>query len=483
VTRRCVLLAGVLILVAGCLVGCGGGNPATDGDEEWEETTTDGDGVETVDDQEETPDENTTEAGEDDLSEQTDDELVDESADGGDGTEEEASESACLTSMDADRTLTLAPLGTPSQFHPAAAAGHGGVWVVYNGFTPSTKVTGYDVYALHLHCNGAQRIAPFQVNTTTGVMHVDPDVAVSGDNVLFAWASDNGLGGSNNLSIYYRMYDRDGQALMDTDARLPLVRGGATLDTNAWMVKATPLPGGKFVLAGSYGSEEAGRFQVFMQYLAADGTPDGEIVPVYPEVGQGQVDPAVAADDSGTVYLAYTRNETQEEVFHTRFAPDSLTPDPDPPQLVVAGKTGAAPSLASYPGPEKSVVVAWQRLSGDASTVYVKDAALFNPAALPLGLGASGMLNHSPAAAVAVNHGAVMWLQVISGVRNQVYVQGFDKANSRLSLSDEALLLSIGPAAPYVPDLTLVEGHCYFGVWAQGASPNFQATGRYICFP
>ena len=389
--------------------------------------------------------------------------------------EPDAATNTCAPGILTNVTLELDPAGPDTQIHAAAAFDGNAVWVAYN--IPDA-LGGFDVYALRLCGDGTVLVPPFKVNSTD-FNDVDPDLAVGNDKLYVVWLSDNSSG-LRNLDIYYRVYTIDGGPLMASDRRLSTTRGGQAADYNAWMPQAAVLPGGAFAVAGAWGLEEAGRFQVFIQRIGANGDLIGEAIDGCFEAGVAQLYPDLAAAGDGTLYLGWTRSpdDGAEHVVHTRLAPEDT--EPEPPVEAVAAQSGSGAALAPSRGESVRVYLAFHTEGGANVDVLLKDAARPGVETPVLRFGTSTEIDHSPAVAAGPDGGAVVWHRLIRGFENDVLVQRFNDNGQVLEKSGEPVRLNGDVAPPYAPAVTHISGHIYFIAWSEGKSPDFRLKGRFV---
>jgi hypothetical protein len=99
--------------------------------------------------------------------------------------------------------LELVPEGPDTQIHVFGAPDPDGVWVAWN---QPDGAGLFDVWVQHLGCDGQVDVGPLQLDDGAD-NEIDPAVAVSGNRVLVAWQSDNGLG-QDNLDVRWRLLGR-----------------------------------------------------------------------------------------------------------------------------------------------------------------------------------------------------------------------------------------------------------------------------------
>lgn len=389
----------------------------------------------------------------------------------------------CQALLKADSPFDLFYALPSGQIHAAAAFDGEAVWMTFN--VPEDDGTGgFDVWAARVKCDGSFAIAPFKAQVQDLGNDVDPDLCVRDGNVYLAWHTDTG--GDPNLVIHYRAFRNDGTPIMESERRLEPALGGQAQVTSMWLPRVAGLPGGRFALTGSWASESAQRFQVFVQTLLSSGDTEGDAMEVLAEPGISQLFPSLASGDQGGLALAYTREDDAESrVVHTAFTPEGSGLSWNPP-VQATNLTGGAAALSIGPGTDGPVFLAFHT-TGDDMDVVVTDGASHDPAAPFATFGAPQETDHTPGVAAGPSGGAVMWFRVRSGIRNDVLIQRFDTASGSITAQgNERLLNPEGTtsdhAAPpvYNPAITHLFDHVYFTSWSEGTSPEFRLKGRFV---
>lgn len=389
----------------------------------------------------------------------------------------------CESLLKLETTFDLFYAQPDGQIHGAAAFDGQGIWLTWNQPTGDGS-GGFDVWAARLRCDGTFDVAPFPVQTGDLGNDVDPDIAVNGGNVYVAWQTDTG--GDPNLLIHYRTFRVDGTPLMEKEHRLEPVLDGTPVTGAMWLTRVAGLPDGRFAITGSWASDAAQRFQVFLQRFNAAGQPEGDAIEAFFESEVGQTFPALASRSDGSLHLAYTREEGGvNHVVHTGLAPGQFIVDPSPPALA-GQQPGASAALAAGEETGGPVFLAFHT-DVDAPDVLVRNGAINDPDAPAATFGATGKLDHTPSVAVGKEGGAVMWFRVRSGIRNDVLIQRFTVgAQAVVPVGSERILnpedMTADHAAPpiYTPAITHVRDHVYFTAWSEGKSPLFRLKGRFV---
>ena len=373
-------------------------------------------------------------------------------------------EEACADVL-RDETLAIDPGGPDTQIHGAVAFDGDGIWIAYN----RPRDDGwFDVYATRLACDGNVLVEPWRLNEDDGANHVDPALAVDGDSVLVAWHRDDGQF-PYNLSTWVRGFDLDGHPA-DEAVELATTWGGEPLEGNVWMPAVASRPGEGLVVAGVRGLPDLDRFQVFVQPVDAAGRPAAETVD--PDVDGATSDsaPALAAAADGRLALAWSRTPDggDEAVVLQTFEPGSWTPEGGPAEA----DPGAVSGGAALDGPHLGL----HREEPGGYTVHVEPL----DGGDGIELGEVGAFDHTPALAAAEGGGAVAWLRVDAGIRNDLHVARYGDDGTDLLAGTAVQVETDGPVGPYGPDLVHLTGDVWFAVWAEGESPEFRLFGRYL---
>ncbi|MCA9605501.1 MAG: hypothetical protein KC619_07890 [Myxococcales bacterium] len=369
----------------------------------------------------------------------------------------------------AERRVSLDPDGPLTQIHPSAVFDGEGIWVVY--VRPEPGGGNFDVWATRRGCDGAVLVAPFLVQADPAGNDIDPAIARSGDQLLVAWNTDDGTGGTDNLQVRYRVMDLDGTLHGDRDETLRTVRMGTPITDNHLGADVAATSTG-FVVAGARAVPDVMRFQAYAQRLDRSGALVGEALEplLEPMVTQSNAAIGVAADDG--LFLAYDR------------APDDTTA---PTQVMLSRLDGSAPELA-LEGLEASggadVLVdgdaTWVAMSGDDGAQI--DLRIFD-ASEPLAtrvfrtLGEAGAVDHSPQLARSGDGAvAVAWFRQIRGFSNELLVASVTDPASTPATVDS-------PVPSYAPAITHVMNDWWFVSYAIGDSPDFRLVGRFVQLP
>jgi hypothetical protein len=376
----------------------------------------------------------------------------------------------------ADRRVALDRSGVLTQIHPAVAWDGEAIWVTF--VRPEEGGDGgFDVYATRVGCDGRRLVEPFAVQSDPSGNDIDPALAIAGDRVLIAWQTDDGTGGTDNLQVRYRLFDRDGTPRGE-DRTLRTRYEGAPVGANHMGVKVAGLPDGRFAVAGSRALPATMRFSAYVQRLAADGSLDGEALDPSVEMEVGQTAVAVDATPGGDLWVAYDRQPDGGEAAVTvhRFAPERA---PEPALERPAVSSGAD-LLATADA-------VWAAFAGGALETDLRLVDVSVPLAerAPAVLGESGRVEHSPRLARAEDGAmALAFFRQIRGFDNELHVARFTPGapGAPPTVGETVRADRIG-APSYQPALTHVRGDFWFVAFAEGESPDFRLVGRFVELP
>ena len=372
-----------------------------------------------------------------------------------------------------DTTFDLDATGRATQIHAAVAFDGEAIWLAYN-IPDELGTGGFDVFLSRIGCDGNRLVDPIQVSTTANSNDIDPALGISDGHIYVVWQADNGTG-VDNMDIFYRVFDRAGEPVMAADRILETTRDSEPVTGNALFPALAVLPGEQLAIAGVRGLEESGTFQSFVQRVSAAGELVGAAFDGYFEPGVTHTGPAVAASADGAMYVAWERSEQLDEDFvvRGRVAANDTVVTPSPPPTAGPGQ-GAGPSYAI--GAEGDVYLAYRNpTSGD---VVIEDGADLGVAPPRSTFGALGRTDHTPVIATEVGGGAVAYYRNISGIRNELIVQGFSYDGAEFALDPE--VTGAPEAVLYAPAIASVGDRVYFIAWSEGTSPDFYIKGRFI---
>ena len=334
-------------------------------------------------------------------------------------------------------TFALDPDGPDTQIHAALIPAPGGVWAAFNRPDPGG---GFDVWATRLGCDGSVVVPPFQVNEDAEFNDVDPALARSGERVLFAWATDDGMA-PYNLSIRTRLFDDEGTPL-GPERRLEL-------EASAWMVRVAPFRDG-FLLVGSLGDEMLNAFQLFALEVDRDGAL-GEPARVHTEPAS-QTDPALLVVD-GEAIVAWKASEGTVRLARGTPTNGFIAQEGFDP----AAGPALSPAWVAATDTARGQVIARPLEGGEVVEV-----------------GEPGQSDHSPGLATGPEVTAVAWYRVLRGIRNALWYTrlGSDRVPTMVETD--------GPVAPYGVAITALGDRRFALAWSEGDSPAFRLYWRIV---
>lgn len=367
--------------------------------------------------------------------------------------------------------FALDPDGPRTQIHPVARWDGEAIWVVY--VRPEPGGGNFDVWATRVGCGGEPLVAPFLVQEAPEGNDIDPELAIAGDAMLVAWQTDDGTGGTDNLQIRYRLFDREGTP-RSGDRTLHSLRMGAPITDNHMMPKLAVTPDGGFVVAGIRAVEEVGRFAAFAQPLSASGDLAGDALEPGPEMEVTQSNVAVAVTPDGTVWLTWDRqpdagasetwmrsfgSDTSERVLDgldTSAGSDVIATD-DAVYAAFTGETAIGTDLR---------LVALSASPREATTVGIARRVESSPR---WAQGPDGQL-------------ALAFFRQIRGFTMELLAVSVTPGSPPTAA--EPVLVQGSPGVPaYQPALTHVSGDWWFLAHAEGDSPDFRLIGRFVELP
>ncbi len=377
----------------------------------------------------------------------------------------------CQEQLTLNETFAMLPDEGTTQIHAHARFDpmHQGLWLAYT--RPANDGTSDLQTALaRVGCDGTVQMAPIAASTSVQ-NHVDPEVVVSDTRVLVIWAGDDGTGGSGNLDVLTRLFDRDGQPLGDAEQPLALTRAGAPFTGSAWMVHAAAAPDDTFVVAGTRAVEEVSAFHLFVQRLSLEGIAAEPTIEPVLQPGFAHTEPRIAIGDDGTAHIAWSATED----FSSYQVSTLSLPAGDDGSMLTAQPLGPEGDHAAVTAGAQPL---WGNSVAEPSGRGIR--VVSSPGGTPLSLSEGGRIDHSPTLQTADTHAALAWFRLVSGTRNEVVVTRVDGVGTDALVAGEELLLPDAEAAPYPLSLTHVGQGVYLVVWSQGQSPDFVIYGRFV---
>ena len=282
-------------------------------------------------------------------------------------------------------------------------------------------------------------------------VEIDPVLAFAGDRTLVAWTGSSPRG----LDIRTRVLTRSGEAVtaptvFSADRAGEPVTGNATLPAVAGA-------GDRFVLAGSWGHDEAPCFQGFVVELGLDGTPlsDARDLELDPDRGQTLVDLALDGDDPEAVW--------QEDGVDT-VNPAAWSGGPGE-QAVLLAEPGARPTVAV--GAEGT----WWAWDDNAGIVWLRSPS-GESTALDLGPG----FHHSPQLATTGDAVVVLSMEMASGIYNRLRLSRITQTGA---VQDVPLSATAAPSV-YEASVVLVDEEHAVVAWQEGDNPAFRALAEWV---
>ena len=337
--------------------------------------------------------------------------------------------------------------GPDTQIHIEAHFDGQRIWQAWN--RPNDN-SNFDIWARIVGCDGQPITDPFEVSDSTE-NELDPVIAFTEGHALIAWIASV----SGGLAVRYRILDTDGvptTGVFDLQAS----RNGVPVTGNATLPVVSTV-GDHFVMAGSWGHDDATAFQAFTVEIGVDGSILGDATDAEldTENGQTMVDMTVHSD---VIHLTWQEDATD-------------TPDPsawhaplgDP--AVLLGTPGARPALAA------STAGVWHAWDDNAGTVYVQSPG-GNPVALDLGAG----FHHSPRLAVADDTVVALVMEMDSGIYNRLRLVTLDENG----VTEDIPLSATAAPSVYEASVVLVDASHAVVAWQEGENPAFRAFTEWV---
>lgn len=337
--------------------------------------------------------------------------------------------------------------GPDTQIHGTATFDGAQIWVAWS--RPNDFNT-FDIFLSRLGCDGSVEIDPIAV-TEGEDNELDPVLAVSGEHLMIAWIASTQ---SSNLAIRYRLYDLNGQPATDATT-LAAERDGTVVTGNATLPRLAALPEG-FVLAGSWGHEDAAGFQAFAVEINPDGSlrGEGQDAELDPDFSQTAVDVTV---HEGATILAWQEDSV------TSTAPAAWQAALDTPATAL-GEPGARPALLST---EDGLWSAWDT---DTGIVWVR-----LPSGEDVALDLPGF-SHSARMAAWQDGVALVTMSIEDGIYNALNLSTVTVDGTVTTTA----LQTVAAPSVYGVDLTVVGGQKAVVIWQEGTSPDFRLRAEWL---
>lgn len=364
---------------------------------------------------------------------------------GGDDTGA-APAAACLDDW-TDGVVEVDPDGPDTQIHTTVVRDGSQLWFAWNR---PNDARNFDIWAGALGCDGATAVAPFELSESDD-NELDPVLAISGDRMLVAWMGSM----DDGLQVRRVVLDTDG-APVGAVAALAASRAGVPVTGNATLPVVAPLDDG-FLLAGSWGHDDAPAFQAFAVELDASGAARGDATDAEldPEHSQLYVDLAVVEGTPHLVWQEDAVDSTAPRAWASALGEDA----------VPLGDPGARPALVDGPGG------LWHAWDDNRGAVFVQAPG---GAAVELDLG-SGTF-HSPRLASTGDTVVALVMELDSGVYNRLRLVVLDEAGV---VEDVPLAAEAAPS-PYEADVVLVDETHAVVAWQEGENPAFRSYAEWV---
>lgn len=360
--------------------------------------------------------------------------------------ENSAAVQACIDAW-SDQLTEPDSEGPDTQIHGTATFDGAQIWVAWS--RPNDFNT-FDIFLSQLGCDGSVLIDPIAV-TQGEDNELDPVLSVSGEHLLIAWTASTQ---SSSLAIRYRLYDLSGQPLTEA-ITLAAERSGEVVTGNATLPRLAALPEG-FVLAGSWGHEDAAGFQAFAVELNTDGSlrGEGQDAELDPDFSQTAVDVTV---HEGSTVLAWQEDSV------TSTAPTAWQASLDTTATAL-GEPGARPALLS------TAAGLWSAWDTDTGSVWVR-----LPSGEDIALDLPGF-SHSARMAEWRDGAAVVTMSVEDGIYNALNLSTITTDGTVTTTA----LQTVAAPSVYGVDLTVVGGEKAVVIWQEGASPDFRLRAEWL---
>jgi len=479
-----ILLGGTLLLFAAA---CGNDDedPATDGDTDvvvdGDADEVDGDDTDVVETDGDVVDDTDPE---DDVVE-TDGDTVEIDGDVEDETEVEVEEEvvepiACETYGE---SMDLLPEDIPTQIQPDIAWDGYALWLVYTAkysYGEGDEDNSLQVFAARLDCNGTFLTDPFRVSQQDTVGYLNPKVAISGGNIMVAYASDNSELAPRNLNIFTRRYTVEGEAVDENEVIYQGTRKGAVNDGNAWMPDVAALPDGEFILVGAWGHDDASGFQAFAQRFNADGSHNGEAIDML--VGDDQMYPRVDTLADGTAYIVFQSFNYTGPSFNAKLAYDATEVAAEDVGHIITDNKGDTPSVCVTPEGDKAFAV-WSQLVSNRLKPTVKDITSMDADGASQNFGTANPYSLAPALSLnSASEGIVAYITTRRPPFGNVTYNRFEIAEdgTYTILGGSPLINTEKAVSIYGVNIARIAADEFMVVWSEGSNPDFKVRGHLV---
>jgi hypothetical protein len=378
---------------------------------------------------------------------------------------------ACPADSLVEGAFRVDPGDLLSQIHPAAAWDGEAVWVAYA--LPQPSSANFDLWATRISTAGEALVAPLQLDGGVGWNETYPRLAVSDGRAVVAWQADDGTG-VDNMHLMLRALDVDGGGLDASPSELEPTVGGVAQTGNAWMPTLAADPSGGFALGGAFALDDVGTFQAARQRLDPQGRPEGDAVVPLLDGAQSHYYPSVAVGPQGQRLLAWEA--------WTADAGTAIRFDEDGVGGAFADHDDAGiPAAAWERAPDGQPYLAWYALNAGRYSIELAGGDLAN-APVTTTLGEQGKIDHSPIMAAGERGAVLAWMRNISGLSNELVLQAVKLEDGTWTTSEELVLATDTPVAPYLQGLTWLCEDAWFVTWIEGDNPDYVVMGQFLRF-
>ena len=376
----------------------------------------------------------------------------------------------CLEAIKLDTDFPLLGSAGEMQVHLDADFDGQRLYLAYN--TANTETEAMGIHGRTLACDGT--LGDEVTISQEQSLFTDPQIAAGASDIMVLWQRDEADLGPNNLDLFAQPYTKAYEPLTEDNILLEMKREGAPEVKNAWMASVVPARMGVYWAFGSRGHSQATTFQTFGQLLDSTGQTlcDSIDLNLAPEIGQ--VYP-VSDAKGDRVLIAWEATLDQGTEIEYILSEGGLLHLATPDLTNVQGDAQRPAVALNHDGEQGALAFFVQ--SGSISKVLLMDP--LQPTNV-IQVGRSDKIAHSPAVALGKNGGVILWLENISGTKNNAYFQPFQWQEDRYVLLGVPTPITSEKVLPYAPLVLHLDDDHYFLGWMAGDYPNYQAYGRFI---
>ena len=382
-------------------------------------------------------------------------------------------------------SFDLLPEGIETQIQPDIAWDGYGLWLVYTAnyaYGEGDEDKSLQVFAARIDCNGSLLVQPIRVSEQDTVGYLNPKVAVSGGNIMIAYASDNADLAPRNLNIFTRRYTVDGTAVDEHEVKYEGTRKGSANDSNAWMPDVAPLPNGEFILVGAWGHSDAAGFQIFAQRFNADGSQKGEAIDML--VGDDQLYPRVDTLADGTAYIVFQSFSYTGPSFVAKLPYDATEVASGNVEHILTDNQGDTPSVTATPAGDKAFAV-WSHyfINNSHLKPTVKDVTAMNPDGISQDFGTTNPYSLAPAVGMnSDTEGVVAYITTRRPPFGDVTYNRFeiDENGDYTIVGGSPLINTEKAVGIYGVNMARIADGEFMIVWSEGTNPDFKVRGQLV---